>query len=234
MRRNDLTLMSRDELIELVLEQFGQITKLQEEVEALRMKMEKGKKPPTNSGNSSQPPSRDQKGNLPKEREKHRHGPPQGHAKHERKFVAQPDHIVQVKPQVCSQCQADLSEATSSLADVNQVTELPPAGAEVIEVRQYAVTCPCCGQEQIAQLPAGLEMERAFGARLEATVVYYRQEQHMSYIRTQAALQNLHGVEISQGGIDTKCMYSARSCNALGRKRCSKSLRLNKRSDEVR
>jgi transposase len=37
---------------------------------------------------------------------------------------------------------------------------------------------------------------------LEATVVYYRQEQHMSYQRTQAALLNLHGVEISQGGID--------------------------------
>jgi len=45
-------------------------------------------------------------------------------------------------------------------------------------------------------------MERTFGARLEATVVYYRQEQHMSYERTQLALLNLQGVEISQGGID--------------------------------
>jgi transposase len=31
---------------------------------------------------------------------------------------------------------------------------------------------------------------------------YYRQEQHMSYERTQAAMLNLHGVELSQGGID--------------------------------
>jgi transposase len=45
-------------------------------------------------------------------------------------------------------------------------------------------------------------MGRTFGARLEGTVVYYRQEQHMSYVRTQSALRNLHGVEISQGGID--------------------------------
>ena len=45
-------------------------------------------------------------------------------------------------------------------------------------------------------------MERAFGARLEATVVYYRQEQHISYERTQKTLRDLHGVEISQGGID--------------------------------
>ena len=39
-------------------------------------------------------------------------------------------------------------------------------------------------------------------ARLEATVVYYRQEQYMSYVRTQAAMRDLHGVEISEGGID--------------------------------
>jgi transposase len=45
-------------------------------------------------------------------------------------------------------------------------------------------------------------MSRRFGSRLEATVVYYRQEQHMSYVRTQKALCDLHQVEISQGGID--------------------------------
>jgi transposase len=50
--------------------------------------------------------------------------------------------------------------------------------------------------------PAGLEMERTFGARLESTVVYYRQQQHMSYLRTRAALQELYRLEISPGGID--------------------------------
>jgi transposase len=88
------------------------------------------------------------------------------------------------------------------LLDVNQVTELPVAKAEVIEVRQYVAACPCCGDSQVAELPAGLDMQRAFGARLEATVVYYRQEQHMSYVRTQAAMRAIHGVEISEGGID--------------------------------
>ncbi len=72
----------------------------------------------------------------------------------------------------------------------------------MIEVRQYLIECPCCGVHQQEEPPAGLEMERTFGARLEATVVYYRQEQHMSYVRTQAAMHNLHGIEISEGGID--------------------------------
>ena len=201
MTRTDLTQLSQDALIDLVLEK-------QAEIEALRMKLDKGKKPPTNSGNSSQPPSKDQKGNLASKRKKHKHGPPQGHAKFERKFVSQPDHVVEIKPTVCQECQSELDQATAVLVDVNQITELPQAKAEVIELRQYSVECACCGFSQQDEPPVGLEMERTFGARLEATVVYYRQEQHMSYVRTRAALHNLHGVEISEGGID-KIMHRA-------------------------
>ena len=209
MTRNDLTQMSHDELIDLVLANFHESVKLAEqnsqlraEIEALRMKLDKGKKPPTNSSNSSQPPSRDQKGNLAPKRKKHKHGPAHGHIKQEREFVADPDHVVELKPQVCQQCQADLSQAEMVLVDITQITEVPAAKAEVIEVRQYKADCACCGASQVVAPPAGLEMARRFGARLEATVVYYRQEQHMSYVRTQAALRNLHAVEISQGGID--------------------------------
>jgi hypothetical protein len=74
MTQDDLAHMSREELIDLVLAQFGQITKLQADFEALKMKLEKGKKPPTNSSNSSQPPSRDQKTDLSKKRKRHRRG----------------------------------------------------------------------------------------------------------------------------------------------------------------
>jgi transposase len=202
MTHEDLAQKSVDELIDLILAMHAQLVALQGEYEALKVKLEKGKKPPTNSSNSSQPPSLDQKTNRPKDRKRHRHGPPVGHVKNERKFVAEPDHTVELKPQVCEHCQSDLSTENSKLVDVNQITELPEAKAEVIEVRQYATECPCCGREQVEEPPAGLEMGRTFGARLEGTVVYYRQEQHMSYKRTKSALCDLHGVEISQGGID--------------------------------
>ena len=202
MTPEELAQMSREELIQLILIQFEQLAQLRAEYEALRQKLEKGKKPPTNSSNSSQPPSRDHKRSLPSDRRKRKHGPPTGHPKQERKLVANPDHIVKVKTEWCKHCHTDLRTAEGVLREVNQITELPPAQAEVIEVQQYEVCCPECGRKQIGKPPTGLEMERVFGARLEATVVYYRQEQHMSYQRTQAALKNLHGVEISQGGID--------------------------------
>jgi transposase len=209
MTQEDMAQLSREELIEMVLAEHAQleasqaiIAQLKMDLKALKMKLEKGKKPPTNSSNSSQPPSRDQKADLSKKRKRHKHGPPVGHVKYERKFVAEPDHMVEVKPEVCEDCQTDLRETGGQLADVNQITELPEGKAEVIEVRQYEVQCPCCGKKQTTEPPAGLEMERTFGARLEATVVYFRQEQHMSYVRTEAALRDLHAVKISPGGID--------------------------------
>jgi transposase len=211
MRREDLEALSKDELLDLLLKQSEQLGKLQAafeqlkaDHEALKYKFEHNqKKPPTTSKNSSQPPSRDQKPSKPKHHGRRRkHGPPQGHEPHERKLVANPDQVVELHPQACSHCRSDLSQVEGQLLRVNQITELPPASAQVIEVRQYQVACPCCGQADVAEPEAGLEMERRFGARLEATVVYLRQEQHLSYQRTQEALQALNGVQISQGAID--------------------------------
>ncbi len=209
MTPTDLEKLSREELIDLVLAQAEQmanfqvmLAQLQADNEVLRVKLEKLQKPPTNSSNSSQPPSRDQKRNKPADHPKRKHGPPAGHKKYERRFVAEPDQIVPLRVTDCPVCHLDLKTAPAVLVDVTQITEIPEPKAQVIEVRQYAVTCPGCGQSHVAEPPVGLELNRSFGARLETTVVYYRQEQHMSYERTQAALLNLHGVELSQGGID--------------------------------
>ncbi len=209
MDKSALDQLTREDLIELLLKQFAQIEaqgaslqQLQRENEVLRKKLEQMQKPPTNSRNSSQPSSLDRKGNRPGDKARKRHGPAKGHEKHERQFVEHPDHIVELKAQRCEHCQASLENQAGELVAVNQITELPPSPGEVIEVRQYAVTCPDCQQAVIEPPPAGLEMSRRFGARLETTVVYYRQEQHLSYQRTQQTLANLHGVSLSQGGID--------------------------------
>jgi uncharacterized small protein (DUF1192 family) len=102
MGKTELEALSKEELIQLILT-------LQDEIEALRLKFEKNQKPPTSSKNSSQPPSRDQKGNLPISRRRRRHGPPFGHEKHVRKFVAQPDHIIELRTKSCCKCHTDLS-----------------------------------------------------------------------------------------------------------------------------
>jgi transposase len=202
MTQQELEHLSREELIAMNLVQAARIAVLQKEMDVLRLKVEKLQKPPTDSKNSSQPPSRDQKPGKMVNRPKRKHGPAHGHEKHERQFVAKPDHIVELKAKSCSGCHVDLDGETAKLVDVNQITELPPAKAEVIEVRQYELACAQCGHMERMPAPEGLEMERSFGMRLEATVTYYRQEQHMSYERTEAAMLALHGMKISEGGID--------------------------------
>jgi transposase len=202
MGKNELEIHTLDEALQLILELYEKLEKLQADYDALKMKFEKNQRPPTSSTNSSQPPARDYKSNLPTSRRRHRHGPPVGHEKHERKFVAQADKIIELRVKSGGKYHADLSQRAGKLFDVTQITELPATPAQVIEVRQYATTCPECGASQIEEPPAGYEMKRRFGSRLEATVVYYRQEQHLSYARTQKALLDLHQVEISQGGID--------------------------------
>jgi hypothetical protein len=115
MAREDLDALTKEELIDLLLKQAEQLAKLQADYEALKLKFEQNqKKPPTTSKNSSQPPSRDQKGNQPKGRRKRRLGPPPGHEKHERKFVAQADEVIKVVPQECCNCYVDLSGETVS------------------------------------------------------------------------------------------------------------------------
>lgn len=214
MIQEEMEHLNREELISIILKQAKLIAALQKEIDALRMKLEKGQKPPTNSKNSSQPPSRDQKSGKLVNRPKRKHGRSKGHEKYERKFVAKPDHTVELKAERCSACYADLHEQAGKLVDVNQVVELPPAKAEVIEVRQYEVACQACGHLESMPAPEGLEMKRTFGTRLEATVTYYRQEQHMSYQRTEQALLALHGVEISQGGIDQIMQRSGKKAKA--------------------
>lgn len=202
MSQDELESLSKEELIRLILEQAQVLARLRADYEALKLKLEQRPKPPTTSKNSSQPPSRDQKSNQAKNKRRHKHGPPHGHEKHERKFVEKADQVVSLHAQSCGKCHTDLRGAEGRLVNVNQITELPEAKAQVIEVRQYQTICPACGKRQVGEPPVGLEMGRTFGARLESTVTYYRQEQHMSYERTQQALLNLHGVAISQGGID--------------------------------
>src|SRR5664279_6140212 len=100
--------LSREELVSLLLSQAALIATLQKEVEVLKMKLAKRQKPPTNSQNSYQPPSRDQKSGKMVNHPKRKHGPAEGHEKHERQFVANPDRVVDLRAKGCSACETDL------------------------------------------------------------------------------------------------------------------------------
>jgi transposase len=63
-----------------------------------------------------------------------------------------------------------------------------------------AVRCPACQARVVAPRPAGAAAT-PFGPRLHATAVYLKTFQALSYERLQAALSDLFGLTVSQGGL---------------------------------
>jgi transposase len=167
---------------------------------ALRAELDKLRQPPSTSRNSSQPPSRDAKRNLPADRKHKKLGPPFGHASKTRPLVDQPDRIIEATVEWCQHCQADLRGVESRAVVRHQLTELPPLTPLVLETRQHEVVCPDCQRITRGELPEGLEAGRSFGPRLAATVVYLKHEQHLSYERVTQLCHDLFGVAVSEGG----------------------------------
>ena len=191
--RDSLRDLTREDLIELILQQAEEIRRLQEEMAAL-------KKPPPTSRNSSQPPSRDWKSNRPARKSGKRRGALPGHEKAERPLVEKPDKVIDVPVTACTHCGADLSAVAPQRTVRRQITELPEIKPVVIETRQDEVVCPCCQQLQRGVLPEGLEATRQFGPRLEGLVTYFHHEHHMGFERTQTVLQDVLDIPISEGG----------------------------------
>ncbi|MGH9751910.1 MAG: DUF6444 domain-containing protein [Blastocatellia bacterium] len=161
-------------LLKKLLADFDALLKrvagLEADNERLKQQLDKS----TNSRNSSQPPSRDQKTNKA-EKKRRKHGPPFGHRRFSRPLVDNPDRVIQVPVIECEHCLANLTGVAPEDFERRQITELPAAKPLVIETRQHRTTCPHCLTLNRGALPEGLEAERHFGPNLEATVVFYKQ-----------------------------------------------------------
>lgn len=114
---DELNQLSQAELIALVVQMINRVRQLEAAVEAL-------KKPPTNSRNSSQPPSRDWKFNRPEGSTKKRGAQP-GHVKASRPLVDHPTTVVPVPVTRCDQCGADWQQVPPARTIRRQVIELP-------------------------------------------------------------------------------------------------------------
>lgn len=192
--------LSHSELLALFKQLLTVVELQQQRIAALEAELDKLRQPPANSSNSSQPPARDQKVNRPKKKRR-KHGPPFGHAKYSRPLVENPDRIIAPLLTSCRKCQADLTRLAPERSTRRQITELPEVKPLVIETQQHHLTCPHCQTLNQAHLPEGLEADRYFGPQLEATVVFYKQTQHLSYERIVQTMRELHGVVLSEGAI---------------------------------
>jgi transposase len=83
-------------------------------------------------------------------------------------------------------------------AGVWERIELPEVRPQVVHHHRLAVRCPGCGTRAVAPVPIS---GTPFGPRLHAVATYLKTYQALSYERLQAALADLFGLRLSQGGL---------------------------------
>ena len=177
MGRIDLERLSREELIELVL-------RLQ--------------RPDKTSRTSSKPPATDRK----ERREQSKPGGAKpGHEGHCRAISDDPDAVVEHRPDRCLCCSGALHGALpAEIVSVSERIELPEVAPIITHHRRLVVQCPTCGTRVVAPVPEAAR-GTPFGPRLHAVATYLKTFQALSYERLQAALSNLFGLTLSQGGL---------------------------------
>ncbi|MGF3027897.1 IS66 family transposase [Methylobacterium aquaticum] len=193
MSRSDLERLSKEELIELVLRLH---------------------RPEKTSRTSSKPPASDRK----ERREKARPGgaKPRHEGHNKRALTPDPDQVVEYRPASCSACGELLpTDLTAEVVSVHERIDLPLVRPVVEQHRSLCVTCPAC-RTQVAALRSVGADATPFGPRLQAVATYLKTFQALSYERLQAALSDLFGLTLSQGGL-MNVLRRAQGCFAEGR-----------------
>jgi len=203
--RAALPSLSRDDLTALIEAQAGQIATLKEaraqqiatstaRITELEAKLAL---PPKNPDNSSLPPSKGQKPNLPDRGKKPRPSRP-GVA---RSLAENPDRTIEATLDACPRCEHALAPA--DIADIHAYDhiDLPPIRPIVTRIHRHSGTCPCCRKAVCAPAPEGFEPGSPFGPGIGALIIHLHITQAVSFERLSRLMAEVFGLSISEGAI---------------------------------
>jgi transposase len=124
-----------------------------------------------------------------------------GHEGHKRALTPDPDQVLERQPAACSSCGEKLPvDLPAEVVSAHERIDVPLVRPVVEQHRRLRVTCPACLTRVAAPRPAGADAT-PFGPRLQAVATYLKTFQALSYERLQAALLDLFGLRLSQGGL---------------------------------
>ncbi len=190
MHREELRKMDKEQLIEIILELYGQI-------QALRK----------NSANSSKPPSSDvvaPKRNQSLRKSSSRESDGQiGHTGTTRTLVEHPDTIIACRPDACTSCHTSLANVAGLVWEKRQVADIPPFELQVSEYQSESVACPKCGTRSMGTFPEQVSASFQFGNHIRSLVVYLSVAHHLPFHRLTMILDDLLHVPLSEGAVDT-------------------------------
>ena len=196
MNREALALLSKDELIDLVLSLAARLDELERR---LGLNSTNSGKPPSSDG-LSKPPAGKQKrrrtGSL-REKSGRKPGGQKGHEGKTLRQVAEPDAITDHYPETCPNCGSGLTPEMSTGHGTRQVFDLPePRPLVVMEHRAHRCRCGRCGRQTRAAFPAGVTGPVRYGARIGAMVVYLSHYQLLPEDRLAELMADLFAVAL--------------------------------------
>jgi transposase len=195
-KRDQLRQLDKEDLIDTILLLRARLVTLEKRVAELEGNARTAK-PNKTPENSSVPSSQAWKAKREKKTPAKR-GPRVGHVGRSRQ-PGTPDEVIECRASVCQQCGQDLTTTDQQWVGSRQVVDIPPVHPRVREARCYAVTCPRCGQRQVAAYPVGFETGRLLGPHLESLVVYLHHAHPLSYQRVQHILRDMLDTGVSLG-----------------------------------
>ena len=214
----------KDALIVASFEQIAYLERRIVELEArLGMDSTTSSKPPSSDG-YGKPGPKSQRGKSGK-----RSGGQKGHRGATLERVAEPDHVVEHRPEQCAGCGTALEPDAPVLASVaRQMFDVPtPRPLVVTEHRALTVACPCCRARCRGQFPDGVTSATQYGPNVQAIALYLSQYQHLPYARLAECLEELFELKISEGTLDNLLRRAEGSSRGSRRRRrrCSRGAR---------
>jgi len=197
-------LRENTELKKALKESVAIIEQLQKEILGLRTEIQFLKNG-RNSSTSSTPGSQDYgRSNQYNSRKKssRKPGGQKGHKGSSLKMATTPDEIKKYIPQYCSVCGEEFtSESVFALNNRKQEIVIPPLRPSYVEHQSYSCTCGKCGAKTTSRLPSYLKSNIQYGEDIQSLITYLSVYQYMPSNRIKSYLQDIMGLEISEGTI---------------------------------
>jgi transposase len=190
-----LLTLPRDDLIALIEAQAQQIAALTARIAELEAKLAT---PPKTPDNSSLPPSKGHKANLPDPgKQKPRPSRP-GVA---RALVEHPDRTIEATLAACPHCDHALDPADMAEVHAYDHIDLPPIRPIVTRINRHRGVCPCCRKSVSAPAPEGFGPGSPFGPGIAALIIHLHITQAVSFERLSQLMNEVFGLSISEGAI---------------------------------
>ena len=202
MNRAALLALSRDDLIALILAQHARIEAQAQQIGALTARIAELEArlaaPPKTPDNSSLPPSKGQKPNLPEPAKKQPRPSRPGVA---RALAEHPDKTIEATLATCPYCAHVLGSADQPDIHAYDHIDLPPVSPIITRINRHSGVCPCCRKHVSAPAPEGFEPGSPFGPGLRALIIHLHITQAISFQRLARLMAEVFGLSISEGAI---------------------------------